>query len=89
MHDRDPGACSARHRFGERIPYVVVHGEPGSRLVDLVVDPRLLVESHGRLRLHGAYYITKQARALHAVAAFSMCWWLQMQAQAARRVLHH
>lgn len=46
-------------KYGERVPYVVIYGEPGARLVDLVVPPRVLVESQGRLRLHGMYYITK------------------------------
>ncbi|KAK9818869.1 hypothetical protein WJX74_003598 [Apatococcus lobatus] len=50
----------AEPRFAERIPYVVVHGEPGARLVDMVVEPRALVESRGRLHLHAVYYITKQ-----------------------------
>lgn len=50
----------AEPRYAERVPYVVVYGEPGARLVDLVVDPHVLVESRGRLRLHGLYYITKQ-----------------------------
>ena len=50
----------AEPRFGERIPYLVVHGEPGARLVDMVVPPKALIESGGRLRLHAAYYITKQ-----------------------------
>ena len=45
--------------MGERIPYVVVWGEPGARVYDMVVPPRALVESGGRLRLHGHYYITK------------------------------
>eukprot|EP00897_Mesotaenium_endlicherianum_P009916 jgi/Mesen1/8953/ME000056S08359 len=55
-------ACDPRAepRYGERVPYVVVHGEPGARLVDLVVDPQELVDSRGGLRLHAAYYITKQ-----------------------------
>lgn len=47
-------------RFGERIRYVVVHGQPNARLIDMVVPPAALVESGGRLRLHGQYYITKQ-----------------------------
>ena len=47
-------------RFGERVRYVVVHGEPGARLIDMVVEPETLVESGGALRLHAAYYITKQ-----------------------------
>ena len=50
----------AEPRFGERVPYVVVHGEPGARLYDMVVPPRALVEGGGRLRLHGLYYITRQ-----------------------------
>ncbi|GAU38552.1 hypothetical protein TSUD_320240 [Trifolium subterraneum] len=29
----------AEPRYAERIPYVVIHGEPGARLVDMVVDP--------------------------------------------------
>jgi DNA polymerase zeta len=41
------------------VPYVVVYGEPGARLYDMVVPPRALVESGGRLRLHALYYITK------------------------------
>ncbi|GFH23880.1 DNA polymerase [Haematococcus lacustris] len=50
----------AEPRYAERVPYVVVYGEPGSRLVDQVVAPHALVESRSRLRLHGQYYITKQ-----------------------------
>ncbi|KAL3678075.1 hypothetical protein R1sor_021031 [Riccia sorocarpa] len=49
----------AEPRYAERIPYVVVHGEPGARLVDMVVDPLTLV-SQPSLRLHDMYYITKQ-----------------------------
>ena len=29
-------------RYGERIPYVVIHGEPGAHLVDMVVHPYIL-----------------------------------------------
>lgn len=54
---RDP---RAEPRQGERVPYVVVCGEPGARLVDMVSDPHTLLESSGRLRLHALYYITKQ-----------------------------
>ncbi|DBA81937.1 hypothetical protein WJX77_000726 [Trebouxia sp. C0004] len=50
----------AEPRFAERVPYVVVYGEPGARLVDMVVSPHALVESSSRLRLHSIYYITKQ-----------------------------
>ncbi len=55
--DRDP---RAEPRYGERVSYVVVHGEPGARLIDMVVEPETLVESGGTLRLHAVYYITKQ-----------------------------
>ncbi|GMH43547.1 hypothetical protein BSKO_11469 [Bryopsis sp. KO-2023] len=50
----------AEPRQGARVPYVVVCGEPGARLVDMVVDPHTLIDSNGRLRLHSLYYITKQ-----------------------------
>ncbi len=50
---------SAEPRFGERVPYVVVHGPPAARLIDVVVPPRALVESGGRLRLNAVYYITR------------------------------
>lgn len=50
----------AEPRYGERIPYVVVHGEPGARLVDMVVDPHALVNLNSPLRLHDTYYIAKQ-----------------------------
>lgn len=55
----DPRAAP---RHGERVPYVVVYGDPGARLIDMVVPPRALVESGtgGKLRLHALYYITKQ-----------------------------
>ncbi|KAI8527302.1 hypothetical protein RHMOL_Rhmol12G0065400 [Rhododendron molle] len=50
----------AEPRYGERISYVVVHGEPGSRLVDMVVDPLDLLAIHSPFRLNDIYYITKQ-----------------------------
>lgn len=50
----------AEPRFNERVPYVVVSGEPGARLLDMAVAPRALVESGGRLRLNALYYITRQ-----------------------------
>jgi len=48
----------AEPRYAERIPYVVVHGEPGARLSDVVVDPHVMLANG--LRLHDTYYITKQ-----------------------------
>eukprot|EP00026_Physarum_polycephalum_P017539 Phypoly_transcript_18793.p1 GENE.Phypoly_transcript_18793~~Phypoly_transcript_18793.p1 ORF type:complete len:225 (+),score=35.65 Phypoly_transcript_18793:49-675(+) len=54
--EKDP---RAEPKYGERIPYVVVNGGPKSRLMDLVVPPRELINS-SNLRLHAIYYITKQ-----------------------------
>jgi DNA polymerase elongation subunit (family B) len=46
--------------YKERVPYVVVFGEPGSRLVDLVIRPEdLLRENHSYL-VNSLYYIQKQ-----------------------------
>lgn len=50
----------AEPRYGERIPYVVIHGEPGARLVDMVVDPLDLLEINSPYRLNDLYYINKQ-----------------------------
>lgn len=50
----------AEPRYGERIPYVVIHGEPGARLVDLVVDPLDLLDINSPYRLNDLYYINKQ-----------------------------
>lgn len=50
----------AEPRYAERIPYVVVHGEPGSRLVDMVVDPLELLAVDSPYRLNDMYYIKKQ-----------------------------
>ncbi len=51
----------------------------GSRLMDVVVAPRLLLEAGGRLRLNAAYYITKQinpaiSRVLQLVGADVAAW---------------
>ncbi|KNC96642.1 DNA polymerase (pol2) [Spizellomyces punctatus DAOM BR117] len=46
-------------QYGERVPYVVVHGGPGYRLIDSVVPPEELLNSR-TLQLHGTYYITRQ-----------------------------
>ncbi|KAG0496633.1 hypothetical protein HPP92_001324 [Vanilla planifolia] len=50
----------AKPSYGERVPYVVVHGEPGSRLVDMVVDPYELLDINSPYRLNDLYYIRKQ-----------------------------
>ncbi|KAK1386104.1 DNA polymerase [Heracleum sosnowskyi] len=50
----------AEPRYAERIPYVVVHGEPGARLVDMVVDPLELLAINSPFKLNDLYYIKKQ-----------------------------
>lgn len=47
-------------RYAERVPYVVIHGEPGARLVDMVVDPLVLLDIDSPYRLNDLYYINKQ-----------------------------
>merc|ERR1719309_305165 len=45
-------------RVGERVPYVVVYGEPGLPLIQLVRHPHTLLEQP-HLRINSQYYITK------------------------------
>lgn len=45
-------------QYGERVPYVVVAGAPGSRLIDRCVAPEVLLEN-AHLELDAEYYITK------------------------------
>lgn len=45
-------------QYGERVPYVVVTGAPGSRLVDRCVPPETLLHD-AQLELDAEYYITK------------------------------
>ncbi|KAF7128823.1 hypothetical protein CNMCM5793_003732 [Aspergillus hiratsukae] len=45
-------------QYGERVPYVVVTGAPGSRLVDRCVAPETLLHD-AQLELDAEYYITK------------------------------
>lgn len=73
----------AEPRYGERVPYVVVHGEPGARLVDMVVDPLDLLALDSPFRLNGLYYITKQIipalqRMFGLVGADLTQWFLEM-----------
>ena len=49
----------AEPQHGERVPYVVVHGAPGARLIDCVISPEDLMNNR-HLRLNGVYYILKQ-----------------------------
>lgn len=73
----------AEPRYAERIPYVVVHGEPGARLVDMVVDPLELLAINSPFKLNDLYYIKKQIipalqRVFTLVEADLNQWFLEM-----------
>lgn len=48
----------AEPQYGERVPYVVVTGAPGSRLIDRCVSPETLLQD-AQIDLDAEYYITK------------------------------
>ncbi|KAF9185070.1 DNA polymerase zeta [Haplosporangium sp. Z 11] len=48
----------AEPQYGERVPYVVVYGNPGARLTDQVIEPKELIKNKN-LRLNGEYYVRK------------------------------
>lgn len=48
----------AEPQYGERVPYVVVSGAPGARLIDRCVAPEDLL-SNSHLQLDSEYYISK------------------------------
>ncbi|KAF9889779.1 DNA polymerase zeta [Aspergillus nanangensis] len=48
----------AEPQYGERVPYVVVTGAPGSRLIDRCVPPETLLND-AQIDLDAEYYITK------------------------------
>lgn len=50
----------AEPRYAERVPYVVIHGEPGARLSDMVVDPLEVLAIDSPFRINDLYYINKQ-----------------------------
>ncbi|KAL8553803.1 hypothetical protein ACS0TY_002187 [Phlomoides rotata] len=73
----------AEPRYADRIPYVVIHGEPGARLVDMVVDPLELLAVNSPFRLNDIYYIRKQIipalqRVFGLVGADLNQWFLDM-----------
>ncbi|GLT50443.1 hypothetical protein SLA2020_239300 [Shorea laevis] len=73
----------AEPRYAERVPYVVIHGEPGARLVDMVVDPLELLTLDSPYRLNDMYYINKQIiptlqRVFGLVGADLNQWFLEM-----------
>lgn len=44
----------------QRVPYVVVYGNPGARLIDLVIHPLDFVDNLGKYHINALYYIEKQ-----------------------------
>jgi DNA polymerase zeta len=48
----------AEPQYGERIPYVVVTGAPGARLIDRCVSPETLLQND-HIELDAEYYISK------------------------------
>ena len=45
-------------QYGERVPYVVVTGGPGARLIDRCVAPEVLLDN-AQQELDSEYYISK------------------------------
>ncbi|KAL4099442.1 hypothetical protein PRIC1_007247 [Phytophthora ramorum] len=50
----------AEPRYAERVPYVVVNGPPGARLMDLVVSPDEYFDKRKHYSVNYHYYINKQ-----------------------------
>ena len=81
----------AEPQYGERVPYVVVTGAPGARLIDRCVAPEELLESEHR-ELDAEYYITKNLippleRIFNLVGANVRSWYDEMpKVQRIRRV---
>ncbi|KAI9813853.1 MAG: DNA polymerase zeta [Thelocarpon impressellum] len=72
----------AEPQHGERVPYVVVTGAPGSRLIDRSVAPERLLEDP-RLALDAEYYIGKNLippleRIFNLVGANVRAWYDEM-----------
>jgi DNA polymerase zeta len=87
-----PGALIATKRmledprkepqYGERIPYVVITGAPGARLIDRCVDPETLLKDD-QIELDAEYYISKNLippleRIFNLVGANVRSWYDEM-----------
>ncbi|KAJ5819867.1 hypothetical protein N7474_005458 [Penicillium riverlandense] len=78
-------------QYGERVPYVVVTGAPGSRLIDRCVAPETLLHD-AQLDLDAEYYITKNIippleRIFNLVGANVRQWYDEMpKVQRIRRI---
>ncbi|CAN0101705.1 unnamed protein product, partial [Scytosiphon promiscuus] len=82
----------AEPKYCERVPYVVVAGPVGARLMDLVVSPEQFLAEGSGLRLNGKYYITKVVnpaldRALALLGVDVNAWYNDMP-RPAPRVAH-
>lgn len=74
--------CRAEPRIGERVPYVIVNGPPGSTLINLVRHPNELLTDPS-LRYNGVYYVTRAiipplARCLSLLGADVSSWYLNL-----------
>ncbi|KAK7530431.1 hypothetical protein IWX49DRAFT_643110 [Phyllosticta citricarpa] len=72
----------AEPQYGERVPYVVVTGAPGARLIDRCVAPDKLLDDD-QLELDAEYYISKNLippleRIFNLVGANVRAWWDEM-----------
>ncbi|KAK8155006.1 hypothetical protein BKA80DRAFT_209071 [Phyllosticta citrichinensis] len=72
----------AEPQYGERVPYVVVTGAPGARLIDRCVAPDKLL-ADDQLELDADYYIAKNLippleRIFNLVGANVRAWWDEM-----------
>ena len=81
----------AEPQYGERVPYVVITGAPGARLIDRCVAPEELLENDHR-ELDAEYYISKNLippleRIFNLVGANVRSWYDEMpKVQRVRRV---
>ncbi|KAI5860741.1 hypothetical protein GGS23DRAFT_599257 [Durotheca rogersii] len=81
----------AEPQYGERVPYVVVSGAPGARLIDRCIAPEELLDST-HLQLDAEYYIVKNLippleRIFNLVGANVRQWYDEMpKVQRVRRV---
>ncbi|ORY67714.1 uncharacterized protein BCR38DRAFT_388522 [Pseudomassariella vexata] len=84
----------AEPQYGERVPYVVVTGAPGARLIDRCIAPEDLL-SNSHLQLDAEYYISKNLippleRIFNLVGANVRQWYDEMpKVQRIHRVDHH
>ncbi|KNE68733.1 hypothetical protein AMAG_13375 [Allomyces macrogynus ATCC 38327] len=82
---RDP---RAEPQYAERVPYLVVTGAPGDRLIDQVKCPTSVLR-HRELRLNGHYYIHKKIiralnRLFNLMGVDPAAWYADMPKPAAR-----